>query len=112
MHRSILFFLLLAIGITPINGYGQITFEAKLSKTKLGLNERLRLSFQMNQNGDNFLPPSFDGFKVVGGPNQSVSNSWVNGVRLFMVRAELAAHLRPRCASHLRSRASTTPPAP
>lgn len=83
MHRSILFFLLLAIGITPINGYGQITFEAKLTKTKLGLNERLRVSFQMNQNGDNFLPPSFDGFNVVGGPNQSVSNSWVNGVRSF-----------------------------
>ena len=37
----------------------------------------------MNKDGDNFNPPSFDGFRVVGGPNQSVSNSWINGVRSF-----------------------------
>ena len=49
----------------------------------MGLNERLRVSFVMNQNGDNFTPPSFAGFTVVGGPNQSVSNSWVNGVKSF-----------------------------
>ena len=54
-----------------------------MSKNRLGLNERLRVSFEMNQNGDNFTPPSFNGFNVVGGPNQSVSNSWVNGVRSF-----------------------------
>ncbi|MDB9821629.1 BatD family protein [Flavobacteriaceae bacterium] len=61
----------------------QIRFETKLSKNRLGLNERLRVSFEMNQNGDNFIPPTFDGFSVIGGPNQSVSNSWVNGVRSF-----------------------------
>ncbi|MDB9995170.1 BatD family protein, partial [Flavobacteriaceae bacterium] len=33
--------------------------------------------------GDNFTPPNFTGFKVVGGPNQSVSNMWVNGKRTF-----------------------------
>ena len=37
----------------------------------------------MNKDGDNFSPPSFNGFRVVGGPNQSVSNSWINGVRTF-----------------------------
>ena len=61
----------------------QVSFQTKVSKNRLGINERLRVTFEMNQNGDNFNPPSFEGFTVVGGPNQSVSNSWVNGVRSF-----------------------------
>ena len=63
--------------------FSQVTFEAKLSKKKLGLNERLRIDFVMNENGDDFTPPDFKGFNVVGGPNQSVSNSWINGKRSF-----------------------------
>ncbi len=61
----------------------QVKFEAKVSKKKLGINERLRVDFQMDKDGDNFNPPSFNGFTVVGGPNQSVSNSWINGVRTY-----------------------------
>lgn len=61
----------------------QVKFEAKVSKTKLGVNERLRIDFEMNKDGDNFNPPSFNGFTVIGGPNQSVSNSWINGVRTY-----------------------------
>ncbi|GAL65186.1 BatD family protein [Jejuia pallidilutea] len=61
----------------------QVTFQAKVSKKKLGVNERLRVDFEMNKDGDNFNPPSFNGFTVVGGPNQSVSNSWINGVRTY-----------------------------
>ena len=61
----------------------QVKFEAKVSKSKLGVNERLRVDFEMNTDGDNFNPPSFNDFTVVGGPNQSVSHSWVNGVRSF-----------------------------
>jgi hypothetical protein len=74
-----LFFLLsLSGGI-----YSQVSFEAIASKNKLGLNERLRIDFVMNENGDNFTPPTFNGFLIVGGPNQSVSNSWINGKRSF-----------------------------
>ena len=61
----------------------QVQFEAKASKQKLGINERLRIDFEMNQDGDNFNPPDFSNFTVVGGPNQSVSNSWINGVRSY-----------------------------
>lgn len=61
----------------------QVQFEAKASKQKLGVNERLRVDFEMNQDGDNFKAPSFNGFTVVGGPNQSVSNSWINGKRSY-----------------------------
>lgn len=61
----------------------QVKFQAKVSKKTLGENERLRVDFSMNQDGDNFIPPRFNGFQVVGGPNQSVSNSWINGKRSF-----------------------------
>lgn len=60
-----------------------VKFEATVSKSELGVNERLRIEFTMNKDGDNFMPPSFDGFQVLMGPNQSVSHSWVNGKRSF-----------------------------
>ena len=60
-----------------------VSFEARVSKRSLGLNERLRVDFIMNENGDDFIPPSFSGFKVFSGPNQSISNSWINGKRSF-----------------------------
>ena len=63
--------------------FSQVKFEAKVSKQKLGINERLRIDFTMNKDGDNFNPPNFSGFTVIGGPNQSVKNSWINGVRSY-----------------------------
>lgn len=74
----ILFFIL-SYGLTQ----AQVTFVAKVSKSSLGINERLRIDFEMNQDGDNFSPPNFNGFKVVGGPNQAISNSWINGKRSY-----------------------------
>ena len=75
----ILTFFLFVSGI----GLAQVQFVAEVSKKKLGVNERLRVDFQMNQDGDNFRPPNFSGFTVVGGPNQAVSNSWINGKRTY-----------------------------
>jgi predicted house-cleaning noncanonical NTP pyrophosphatase (MazG superfamily) len=80
--------LILVFALTAAFGYAQgesseATFEAKVSKKKLGVNERLRVDFVMNKDGDNFNPPSFENFMVVGGPSQSISNSWINGVRSF-----------------------------
>ena len=80
--RLRILFILLALGVTTF-GLAQVKFEAKVSKQKLGINERLRIDFEMNQDGDNFNPPDFDGFRVVGGPNQAVSNSWINGKRTY-----------------------------
>ena len=76
--KHILIFLLVSIASLQI-GEAQVTFQAKVSKKKLGINERLRVDFEMNKDGDNFTQPGFSGFRVVGGPNQSISNSWVNG---------------------------------
>ena len=61
----------------------QVDFELRVSKKKLGINERLRVDFVMNQNGDNFSPPNFEGFQIIGGPNQSIKTTYVNGERSF-----------------------------
>lgn len=80
--RFYIFFVLAVI--SNINAQDNaVTFEAVLTKKSLGINENLRVDFKMNKDGDNFTPPSFKGFTVVGGPNQSVSNMWVNGKRTF-----------------------------
>ncbi|TDO84133.1 oxygen tolerance protein BatD [Flavobacterium chryseum] len=61
----------------------QVQFEAKVSKNTLGLNERFRIDFIMNVDGDNFDQPAFEGFRVVAGPSQQVSQSWINGRSSF-----------------------------
>ncbi|MEO8533001.1 MAG: BatD family protein [Flavobacterium sp.] len=61
----------------------QVQFEAKVTKTTLGVNERLRIDFIMNVDGDNFEQPLFEGFRVVAGPSQQVSQSWINGRSSF-----------------------------
>ncbi|MFT4838626.1 MAG: hypothetical protein ACI9IZ_000404 [Nonlabens sp.] len=58
----------------------QVDFTAEASRDKIAINERLRIEFKMNVDGDNFTPPNFIGFQVVAGPSQSVSQSWINGV--------------------------------
>ena len=80
MREKIIFIFFLLCSILNL---AQVKFETEVSKNKLGLNENLRVDFKMNQDGDNFTPPSFNGFNIVGGPNQSVSNSWINGNRTF-----------------------------
>ncbi len=80
MKNKILILLFLMI---PVLAGAQVQFEAKASKNKLGVNERLRVDFTMNEDGDNFKPPSFSNFTVVGGPNQAVSNSWINGKKSY-----------------------------
>ncbi|MEB8328416.1 BatD family protein [Flavobacteriaceae bacterium KMM 6897] len=82
-HIVALATLLFFAFISKAQNSDAITFEATLSKDMLGINERLRIDFSMNKDGDNFNPPNFEGFNVVMGPSQSISSSWVNGVRSY-----------------------------
>jgi len=75
--------LILILALNSLFISAQVKFDASVSKTKLGLNERLRVDFVMNQNGDNFSPPDFENFQIIGGPNQSIKTSYVNGERSF-----------------------------
>ena len=83
MRYKIFFIVLFSVLTQVLAQDNQISFVAEVSKNSLGINENLRVDFKMNQDGDNFNAPNFDGFRVVGGPNQSVSNMWVNGERTF-----------------------------
>ena len=78
MKKYLILFLISFHGL-----WAQVQFEAKVSKNTLGLNERLRIDFTMNADGDNFSPPSFEGFRIIAGPSQQVSQSWVNGRSSF-----------------------------
>ena len=75
MKLKLLFLLFFTINLLS----GQVEFVAKVSKKTLGINERLQIDFSMNEDGDNFTPPSFENFKIIGGPSQSISTSWING---------------------------------
>ncbi len=70
VYISFLFFLNIS--------FSQVKFEAEVSKAKLGINENLRVDFKMNKDGDNFSPPSFNGFRVedTGNQRSSIGNIW------------------------------------
>lgn len=58
--------------------------SAVVSKNKLGVNQRLKIEFTINKQGaDHFTPPNFRNFRVISGPSQSISQSWINGKASF-----------------------------
>ncbi|MFA7444841.1 MAG: BatD family protein [Flavobacteriaceae bacterium] len=71
-----LFFLLFSQII-----FAQVEFTAKLSRSKIGVNENVRVEFIMNVDGDHLQLPDFEGFRVVSGPFQQISHSNINGKR-------------------------------
>ncbi len=77
--------ILLFTNLLSLNLVSQeVSLTAKVSKNKLGINQRLKVEFSVNkQGGDNFSPPSFRGFKMISGPSQSISQSWINGRASF-----------------------------
>ncbi len=78
MKRKYLTILILLITFQSV--VSQVTFKTVVSKTELGLNERLRIEFSIDrQGGDDFTPPDFKNFKVLAGPSQSSSFSSING---------------------------------
>ncbi|RYD85530.1 MAG: protein BatD, partial [Sphingobacteriales bacterium] len=77
MKKYIILLLLSLQGL-----YAQVEFKAVVSRTSIGINERLRIEFSMNKDGDNFTPPSFQGFQA-SGQGQMINNSWVNGKRSY-----------------------------
>ena len=63
MKKILLFFIF----ITGLSVYAQdIQFEAFTDKSSYALDEKIRISFKINTDGDNFEPPNFEGFKVEG----------------------------------------------
>lgn len=99
-------YIVLFIGFFAQTSFAQATLTATVSKNKLGTNQRLRIEFSVNKQGaDNFTPPSFKNFKVVGGPSQSVSQSWINGKVSFSKTYTYI--LQPKRKGELRIAAAT-----
>lgn len=78
--KQLTFLWVLLWGFTS---FAQVSFTAEASRSKLGINERLKVEFTVDANGDNFRPPNFSGLQKLGGPNQSISQSYVNGKSSF-----------------------------
>ncbi|MFC2134672.1 BatD family protein, partial [Bacteroidota bacterium] len=78
----ILSFIGIIILFSPHGLSGQ-EFNATVDKTTVGQNERFQVYFTFegeDVNGvRNFTPPSFEGFRVLSGPNQSTSMQIING---------------------------------
>lgn len=63
--------------------WGQINFQAKVNRSTVSPGERFTIEFSVNERGDDFRAPDFSGFKVVSGPNTSMSTYMDNsGVRM------------------------------
>ena len=81
MLRNI--FIHIIVFLIGFSAFSQVNFTTKLSKNQLGLNERVKVEFSVDKDGDNFIPPTFENFRIVGGPSQSIRNSWINGKRSY-----------------------------
>jgi hypothetical protein len=66
-------FLILAL-LIQLTAFAQVKFEAKTDKDTYALNERISLAYFINNDGDNFDPPKFEGF-AVSGPYISKGNN-------------------------------------
>jgi len=54
-------------------------FTASVSSNQVGTGEQFQIDFSVSANAENFNPPSFSGFQVLSGPNQSTSMTSING---------------------------------
>jgi hypothetical protein len=79
---------LISVILIQFAGLAQVKFEARTDKDIYALNEKILLTFMINNDGDNFDPPKLDAFRVEGpsiskGNNTSISiiNGKVNSRR-------------------------------
>ena len=79
MKASIKIFIILLISGLGLQAQG-IRFEATVDAKKILQNSTVNVNFTIyNAKEQGFTPPNFDGFQMVGGPNQSTQMSFVNG---------------------------------
>nr|WP_226905072.1 BatD family protein [Pedobacter schmidteae] len=74
------YYLLSVLLLWSVFGFGQgIKVTATVSSNQVAAGEQFEITFSTNGNPESFDPPAFNGFQVVGGPNQSSSYSSING---------------------------------
>lgn len=83
MMKTLHNYILFAVLVCTQAAFAQVNFEVTANKESVPLNDNVTIEFSMNNDGDNFIPPRFDDFNLLSGPNLSVSHSWVNGQKSF-----------------------------
>ncbi len=84
MRLKFIYIMLLSLLVGGTALAQETALTTTVSKNKLGLNQRLKVQFTINKPGaDNFSPPNFTNFKIIGGPSQAISQSWINGKASF-----------------------------
>lgn len=69
--------LIFCLSATAVS-FGQ-SLKAKVNKAKVGLGKTIKITYSIEGDGDNFKPPTFEGFSIMSGPNQASSLSIING---------------------------------
>ena len=60
-------------------GWSQ-TFQAEASHSEVSVGERVKITYTLEGgDGKKFIQPTFDGFRLLSGPNTSSNMQWVNG---------------------------------
>jgi hypothetical protein len=74
--RIILVISVLLIGMSS----SAQTFVAKSSHSSVGVGERIKITYTLEgADGKKFIQPTFNGFRLLSGPNTSSNMQWVNG---------------------------------
>lgn len=82
----------------------EMVFSAQANAGKVGTKDQFQITYTLSNapNANNFRPPAFDGFVIVGGPFQSNNNSIsvVNGQRRMVSSVSLTYLLVPKKAGN------------
>jgi hypothetical protein len=68
--KTISLYIALLLSFTSL---AQVSFTASVANEKIEQGQRFAVEFKVNQRGESFQAPDFNGFTVLGGPNTSVS---------------------------------------
>ena len=68
----------MALAFSPVL-FAQVDFKATVSKNTLGINERLRVEFSMNKDGDNFAPLLLTDFEWLLGQASRLATCMLTG---------------------------------
>jgi len=61
----------------------QVSFTVSVADKRMEQGQRFAIEFKVNQKGESFQAPTFNGFRVLGGPNTSVSTYMDNSGTRF-----------------------------
>ncbi len=78
-HKAIVSLVLMfAFSAMTLNAQNSL-FQAMVSNNKVAEGQKFRIEFRLSTSGSSFTPPSFTGFRIISGPQQSQSTQIVNG---------------------------------